>query len=402
MMPGQRVRVARPSCHLCHLKDQTGESITLIPVAKVPLEYRIKLDNGETHALPFDALEVPHVEIEAEEPDDIIIVNNLTYCRRHRLEICGICCLDFLSMNLASEIADNELADQGGSLFKAAEDMRTELESLGFQPRKAPKGGGANQFSFKAEFKPAINDAIILVPKHFDPDSLRQWPTSGWYLENTETFSRQETTCEEDQKLVLRRLRDTIVSAAKQWEMFFKMRSASDPMMRIILQEKAQSQALSLDLVEPVRWFSVGSRKLPLFTVRWAHAFAGSRSAIAVIGTMEQGTKMGEIPCETDAISFMAALLKANGERLDPAFVSRKAKHSPLLSVSVLTAIPYEIEEAYYGMLEEYCSQCGNCGNELKLFRCSRCKSRVYCSRECQKKNWKYHKSSCKSSLPLS
>ena len=124
MMPGQRVRVARPSCHLCHLKDQTGESITLIPVAKVPLEYRIKLDNGETHALPFDALEVPHVEIEAEEPDDIIIVNNLTYCRRHRLEICGICCLDFLSMNLASEIADNELADQGGSLFKAAEDMR--------------------------------------------------------------------------------------------------------------------------------------------------------------------------------------------------------------------------------------------------------------------------------------
>jgi len=33
---------------------------------------------------------------------------------------------------------------------------------------------------------------------------------------------------------------------------------------------------------------------------------------------------------------------------------------------------------------------------------CSACKSVVYCSTECQKKDWKLHKISCKNSTPLS
>lgn len=39
-----------------------------------------------------------------------------------------------------------------------------------------------------------------------------------------------------------------------------------------------------------------------------------------------------------------------------------------------------------------YCAYCGKEGNK----RCSRCKSVVYCSSDCQKAHWKQHKGECK------
>ena len=40
-----------------------------------------------------------------------------------------------------------------------------------------------------------------------------------------------------------------------------------------------------------------------------------------------------------------------------------------------------------------YCQSCGK--TELRLFRCSACRSATYCSKECQCKNWKEHKPVC-------
>lgn len=38
---------------------------------------------------------------------------------------------------------------------------------------------------------------------------------------------------------------------------------------------------------------------------------------------------------------------------------------------------------------------CSVCGSDKKLLRCARCKSRIYCSKEHQRKDWPQHRSSC-------
>lgn len=43
---------------------------------------------------------------------------------------------------------------------------------------------------------------------------------------------------------------------------------------------------------------------------------------------------------------------------------------------------------------ETHCATCGKGGNDLS--RCSRCKTTMYCSRECQRLHWKIHKITCK------
>ena len=47
---------------------------------------------------------------------------------------------------------------------------------------------------------------------------------------------------------------------------------------------------------------------------------------------------------------------------------------------------------------ERRCGQCGvwQSDTERKLERCSGCKLVYYCSRECQKRDWKEHKAHCK------
>ncbi|KAH9902382.1 hypothetical protein C8Q73DRAFT_785073 [Cubamyces lactineus] len=42
------------------------------------------------------------------------------------------------------------------------------------------------------------------------------------------------------------------------------------------------------------------------------------------------------------------------------------------------------------------CNHCFVTGEEKKLFHCSQCKAQTYCSRECQKADWKNHRSACK------
>eukprot|EP00126_Sphaerothecum_destruens_P004281 Sdes_comp18089_c0_seq1m7514 len=44
-------------------------------------------------------------------------------------------------------------------------------------------------------------------------------------------------------------------------------------------------------------------------------------------------------------------------------------------------------------MLTKRCFHCK--ASEVDLFKCSQCKIASYCSKPCQKKNWKDHKSSC-------
>lgn len=43
---------------------------------------------------------------------------------------------------------------------------------------------------------------------------------------------------------------------------------------------------------------------------------------------------------------------------------------------------------------------CGGCGSPQAAMRCAKCQGIMYCSVECQKKNWKLHKQLCRGAKP--
>ncbi|KZP33789.1 hypothetical protein FIBSPDRAFT_846955 [Athelia psychrophila] len=52
--------------------------------------------------------------------------------------------------------------------------------------------------------------------------------------------------------------------------------------------------------------------------------------------------------------------------------------------------------EKYEQAAEKIRKECrGGCGAQNTEFRCSKCKGVYYCSSECQREDWKYHKSVC-------
>ena len=57
----------------------------------------------------------------------------------------------------------------------------------------------------------------------------------------------------------------------------------------------------------------------------------------------------------------------------------------------------YNLDNIEYFMEDPICAQCGKLANS----RCSRCKSEWYCSKECQIKRWKEHKTVCKTLAEL-
>ena len=57
----------------------------------------------------------------------------------------------------------------------------------------------------------------------------------------------------------------------------------------------------------------------------------------------------------------------------------------------------YNLDNIEYFMEDPICAQCGKLANS----RCSRCKSEWYCSKECQIKRWKEHKTVCKTLATL-
>lgn len=69
------------------------------------------------------------------------------------------------------------------------------------------------------------------------------------------------------------------------------------------------------------------------------------------MGTIEQNTKMGEIPVKVDEMLLLADLLKENAKRLAPAFVQSVSTHPNILYVSFLTSISEEMQTTVYPSL---------------------------------------------------
>lgn len=290
-----------------------------------------------------------------------LIVNGLMYCNAHRLEVCGSCGVDHRITNYQTEITTT---DDFSTVDKLCDDMR----HINAPPRQAPskRSKSKKPMANKALFRPIVNDHLITVPRDFNPESCEPWPESIFTEEAARLHSGLvrgsiEADIPEFAKLPVRRVRENIVAVASRWDMWLNQSSRNEPMARFMLQDEAQTQVMSLDMVPPIRTLRVDDVNVPIFVVRWAHSLASNMDdALAVIGTMPRGTKMGEIPVEVDEIELMAAILKETGKRLDQSFVRSVSKHPQVLSVGVLAPIPLDNQNSFYRSLGEYCFQCGS------------------------------------------
>lgn len=96
---------------------------------------------------------------------------------------------------------------------------------------------------------------------------------------------------------------------------------------------------------------------------------------------------------------------------LNLAYSTKKRKKADIEDVSEQSkkCAKYSSPPAHTIESEHHCSlelstqsrRCGYCWQENCQERCSRCKAVYYCSRECQKLNWKFHKSRCKKNKEL-
>jgi MYND finger len=408
---GKHVRITRPpKGHEVDWLDQTATVLSLIPRAANPLTYKIQLDNdGSEHIVSADCLEPTKFVEERQEGDfGYLIVNDCMYCLEHRLEVCGQCSVDHRLTNLQVEIDEGHVDGEVG--YDVIDTLLDDLKRTGVKGRVAPtKKSKAkhNAPANTAPFKPVINDCLVLscIKNATSSDSNNNNnnggfnPTQTLSVRTTEHLLRAHSQfpmipIPEEMKLPLRRVRETIVVAGRQWDTFLATNSSHEPMMRIFLQDEAQSQVLNLDLVLPIRCVqdSVTNQPIPLFVVRYARVLASNMTNVmAILGTMPKGTKMCEIPVKVDEIEFMTSLLDENSKHLDPAFVRKVQKYPEFLSVSFFTSISQEMEDEFYrSIIDLYCWKCGT--SKVPIQKCVRCMKAGYCSRQCQRLHWKYHK----------
>jgi len=185
---------------------------------------------------------------------------------------------------------------------------------------------------------------------------------------------------------------ETIAALGGRYDNFLATKDPNEPMARMILQDDAQTQALTIDLILPVRQMEVDGVVFPILPIRWMQAKAtdGFDRIQLLMETMERNTRMGNMSVETDEIDFIAAFLEENTRRLDNRFIRSNGKKH--MSVSVITPISERMQKAHLEAIS-YCGQCGTSGCDL--LECSRCRKIAYCSRVCQKKNWPHHKKTC-------
>ena len=385
---GQHVRITRPPQAFKKYIDKKAEVINLVPVAQHPLHYKVKVDD-QILTLPADALEP--CKIERDEGGEglmrYLIVNELMYCPDHEMEVCGSCGVDHRSTNFFHEYTEDDNIDK-------MEDWLDGMQRIGAPPRKAPTIRGKKDAPGNpAVFQPEISEHLIMIDEKFNPSKLPAWQEGNNMEEAMRTITSFSTEIvPEAFKLPVRRVRETIAVLGSRYDYLLAKKAPNEPMVRIILQDDAQTQALTIDLILPIRQMEVDGIVFPIFPIRWMQAKAtdGFDRMQVLMETMERNTKMGEITVETDEIDFMAAFLEENTRRLENRFIRSNGKKH--MSVSVITPISDSMQRAHHEAVF-YCAQCGTSGCDL--MECSRCRKIAYCSRVCQKKNWGYHKKAC-------
>ena len=337
---------------------------------------------------------------------DMLVVNGMSYCSAHRLEICGSCCYQFR--------LQNRLAALGGSLateeeaFEVAKALDKEEAEQNLPPVKAPRVGEpvSNREPPKARLSKKE-----LVPTGLDPSALPLWgPRDGdvkaaFHL----TFSQRELIMMSQTNDVPAEMRSPLYGLRRALHdaAIACQRRVVDPsckMPRFIMQDDAQSEAISFDLVAVNKIIptstevdkATGSPKkpTPLLTVRWVYGTAGNaaKSIKVFLASLSAGEIAGFVSFDVtvDELRTLKQLLEQNAERLDPGFLQAAAvAHGPLTEgwgISTLQPVSTEFKKTGEGRV------CAACGKKGAKNVCSRCTLVHYCSRECQTKHWPDHK----------
>ena len=189
------------------------------------------------------------------------------------------------------------------------------------------------------------------------------------------------------------------------------------PFPRFVLQDDAQTEGIMVDVLD-IRVIkpAVGDiEAVPALVVRYWYCTASNmrkmvknmeasmrmkeESDMAMGFSMLQSRESGmqNMPSHLLEIKCVRTILEENNARLDPTFVANASKDLVAdWRVSILQPVPKEAEKAA-AVVKEVCAHCGKeeevGGAPLKA--CARCKVQKYCSKECQKADWKQHKKSC-------
>ena len=404
MIPGTRVRLTRAPHGFERLQGKVGKILRLLPIPQQPLVYCSTFESEfdtDLNVSPDDVEVLIHHEAsssgnsknggsdknsgDASLGEMMIEINGLRFCKDHRLETCGTCGLDLRFENLVKELGDFEGVEE------CAEELDRALDKMNAPQRHAP-GSKA--------FKPVVTPAIDLLPANLDPNNL------DVYIHQPEKEKDDSCIGAENygkETLPLQRVREKIVSIGKkayalqqQREQRTETETDDNSPISISLRDEAKSEVLRLEIAEPVRLLRRSTSDdpnadsspsaEPLLIVRWFHMRCSNQAAVA------QPEATLNIESRLDEMALLAEILKTNATKLEPSFVFQTKTSAPF-ALSALATIPSQYETNYYKELGEHCHRCGT--SDTKMFRCSRCKKVTFCSRVCQKKNWKYHKNEC-------
>eukprot|EP01083_Nonionella_stella_P071309 191465_1 len=148
-----------------------------------------------------------------------------------------------------------------------------------------------------------------------------------------------------------------------------------------VAQDHEQTRGLSI-IVTAVK----DAHGVPVVVIKY---FVGTRSMGSagmrnMMAEMRKGALMQEIPCDLVEVKLMTRLFQKNRKKMLDHVIQDSEK--PWAKGWHLSAfIPYQKGE----------KKCPSC-HKLATLRCSRCKTVAYCSRQCQKVDWKLHKKICK------
>lgn len=408
------------------LNGREGVALYYVPPsskAATQGRYLVEVDgsDGERLGIKLENLAVrDHSEDHGKKSDDIITVNGLTYCKPHRMEICGECGMDFRLMNRMRQL------EPGEDVYDRAVKVDEEEGKRGERPQQAM----SKVRPVASVQEPTLNSKAA-PPRGLDPSTLPAWPRdlspvsgSKGHLELAfqQAFSMQEMFQSHaggkptPESNPLYHVKESLLCIAQRCDERFRDKL---PVPRFALQDEAQTEVIFIDvidvrIVDEDRSRMTDSPGTPLFIVRWAYYTAGSmRTFIDGIQasmkmkldadrasgfSKKKAEKAGSqnMPSHPAEIALAKCVLETNGKRLDPTFV-QKASEGLVEGwrVSCFQPITKEAEKKPE-TAKEICAKCGEAGGSRTLLTCARCKVQKYCSKECQVADWKAHKKCCK------
>jgi hypothetical protein len=322
------------------------------------------------------------VDMVEEVSNEMLTVNGLCYCAKHRLEACGSCARDWVVMNRMAQLGGDDSSCELAVRLEARERARNEPPHRA--PRSAPQAA-TPQVPERSQLRAGL-----------DPSRLAAWPadedvSSGFKMYQMARLGEmvgEQSGAARPIPNVWRHVQDELdwFTSALQ-----EARERGIPPPRVVLSDEAQSESLMLDSIALHALDDVSA----LVVVRYMYQSASGMSHERMqmfpqsLKLLPAGTLFASRTLEVTHLRALKALLDHNAAQLDPAFLLRAQVGLPeMVRVSALRPVELDAPRGE----GERCAQCGALGAS---YACGACMVTHYCARECQRAHWKQHKADC-------